>query len=465
MSQLPGRKSIILFSDGFRMFTRDEQGNEEGSIILELLRKLVDPANRASVVINTIDGRGLVYTGDTAADNVTDTSVEAMTRSLNDRSDQLFETQQGLAFLAEETGGLAIRNNNDLSGGVRKILDDQSYYLVAYEPEDETFDPGKVKFNKISVKVLRKDAVVRTRSGFFSVATPETKAAAEKPPTPFRQLMDALSSPFAQSGIQLRLNPLVANDPKQGMYVKSYLHIDAKDLKFIDAADGKRKATITIIAAAFGDSGVPVAQVSRSYAITVKPDGMKSILENGFVYDFTFPMKNAGGFQYRVAIRDDQSGTVGSANQFVQIPKIRKGRPVLSGIVLQNFTAEQWQQAAKAAGAVKSDATNDTSVRRFRRGTVLQYAAEIYGLDARSAADPRYTRKIRVYRDGKLVLDGKDQPLDARTAGGKLVFSSALSLGSGMQPGEYVLQMIVVDNEKKDQKKYATQVAQFELTN
>jgi VWFA-related protein len=465
MSRLPGRKSIILFSDGFRMFPRDEEGHPENGMIFELMRKLVDQANRASVVINTIDSRGLVYTGYTAADNVTDTSAEAMMRSMSDRSDQLFETQQGLAFLAEETGGLAIRNNNDLSGGVRKILDDQSYYLVAYEPEDETFDANKVKFNKISVRVTRKDATVRTRSGFFSVASPEAKAAEEKAPTPFRQLMDALSSPFAQTGIQLRLNPLVANDPKQGTYVKSYLHIDAGDLKFTDAPDGKKKATITIIAAAFGDSGVPVAQISRSYAITVKPDGMKSILDDGFVYDFTFPMKNPGGFQYRVAIRDDQSGTVGSASQFVQIPKIKKGRPVLSGIVLQNYTAEQWQQASKGTGAVKSDAVNDTSARKFRRGTVLQYAAEIYGLDAKSAADPRYTRKIRVYRNGKLVLDGKDQPLDARTAGGKFVFSSALSLGSGMQPGEYVLQMIVVDNEKKDQKKYATQVAQFELTN
>jgi VWFA-related protein len=466
MSRLPGRKSIIMFSDGFRMFTRDEQGNSDGGMILELLRKLVDQANRASVVINTIDGRGLVYTGYTAADNVTDTSAEAMNRSMSDRSDQLFETQQGLAFLAEETGGLAIRNSNDLSGGVRKILNDQSYYLVAYEPEDETFDPGKVKFNKIAVRVTRKDATVRTRSGFFNIATPEAKATDEKAATPFRQIMDALSSPFARTGIQLRLNPLVANDPKQGMYVKSYLHIDANDLKFADTPDGKKKATITIIAAAFGDSGVPVAQVSRSYGITVKPEGMKSILTDGFVYDFTFPMKNAGGFQYRVAIRDDQSGAVGSANQFVQIPKIKKGTPVLSGIVLQNFTAEEWQRASNATDTVKSDAINDTSLRRFRRGTVLQYAAELYGLDAKAAADSRYMRKIRVYRDGKLVLDGKDQPLNARiSGGGKIVFSSALSLGSGMLPGEYVLQMIVVDKEKSDKKRYTTQVAQFEIVN
>jgi VWFA-related protein len=464
MSELPGRKSIIMFSDGFRMFTRDNDGNIDGREVLELLRKLVDFANRNSVVINTIDSRGLVYTGYTAADNVTNTSAQAAIEAMNERSDQLFETQQGLSFLADQTGGISIRNSNDLAGGVRKILDDQSYYLIAYEPDDATFDSTKVKFNKINVRVLRNGATARTRSGFYNNTSSRPAAGSANPASPFRQIMDALSSPFARTDIQLRLNPLFAYDEKQGTYVKSYLHIDAKNLKFVDQPDGNKKAAISIIAAAFDEKGLPTQDVSRAYSITVRPGGMKQILDDGFIYEFTFPVKKPGGFQYRVALRDDQSGTVGSANQFVQIPKIQKGRHVISGIVLQNFTQEKWKNAASQVAPDES--INDTSLRRFSRGTVLQYAYEIYGIDPRSAKPSNLSRRIRIFRDGKLVLDGKEQPISPKPGPtGRITDAAAIAIGSEMEPGDYVLQVIVTDNSQSEKKKYATQFVQFEIAN
>lgn len=466
MSTLPGRKSVIMFSNGFRLYTRDESGYQDSTAILNHLRRLVDFANRASVVIHTIDARGLVYTGYTAADNVTDFSSEAMITAMSDRSDELFETQQGLSLLAKETGGIAIRNNNDLAGAARRILEDQSYYLVAYEPEEETFDAAKVKFNKIVVRVLRKDTRVRTRSGFFNTAGEEPTAAQPTATvTPFRQLMDALSSPFAKTGIQLRLNPLFGHDAKGGSYVRSYLHIDANDLKFTDMPDGKKKAVITIIAASFGENGIPAAQISQTYTITGDSKDIQKLLNEGFIYDFTFPVKKPGGFQYRVAIRDDQAATVGSASQFVQVPKIKKGSPVMSSIVLQNFTRQEWLQAnsgdpKKAAG----DSVNDTSLRRFRNGTVLQYAFEIYALEASDVKIANFTRKTRVFRDGKMIMDGNEQPLSfAATGNGRQTASGAISLGTEMQPGDYILQIVVVDNSKKDKKKYATQYVQFEV--
>jgi hypothetical protein len=384
-----------------------------------------------------------------------------MIDSLNERADQLIETQQGLAFLSEETGGVTIRNNNDIPGGVRKILEDQSYYLVAYTPDDETFDATKVKFNRINVRVLRPGAKVRTRSGFYNNVASEAPPVGEKA-TPFLQIMDALSSPFARTDILLRLNPLFAYDEKQGAYVKSYLHIDAKNLKFVDQPGGSKKAAISIIAAAFDERGLPAQQVSKSYAISVKPAGMKQILDDGFIYEFTFPVKKPGGFQYRVALRDDQSGTVGSANQFVQIPKMQKGRHVLSGIVLQNFTAEKWKNIGNEIAA--TDSVNDTSLRRFSRGTVLQYAFEIYGIDLRSGKPANLSRRIRIFRDGKLVLDGKEQPISPKPGpNGRMTDTAAISIGNEMEPGDYILQVIVSNNLQSEKKKYATQFVQFEI--
>ncbi|MGI8882941.1 MAG: VWA domain-containing protein, partial [Pyrinomonadaceae bacterium] len=130
MRDLPGRKSIMLMSDGFKLFTKSEDGFMDSTRVLESLRRLVDQANRASVVIYTMDARGLQTLGLTAADDTGGRSADQIEQSLTSRKNDLFDTQDGLVYLARQTGGLAVINNNDLSGGIRKMLNDQSYYLI-----------------------------------------------------------------------------------------------------------------------------------------------------------------------------------------------------------------------------------------------------------------------------------------------------------------------------------------------
>ena len=90
------------------------------------MKDLVADANRAAVVFYTIDTRGLETTSLTAADNplldVYNDPGRSLGQSISSRSGELFETQQGLVYLAKETGGFPIINQNDISGGVNKIL-------------------------------------------------------------------------------------------------------------------------------------------------------------------------------------------------------------------------------------------------------------------------------------------------------------------------------------------------------
>ena len=465
MAELPGRKSVILFSDGFKIFEQDKSGFTQGGRVLDFLRELVDTANRSSVVFYTIDARGLQYTGFTAADQITDTSPEAMNAKMAERRDHLLDSQAGLAMLADETGGFAVKNNNDLAGGVRRVLDDQSYYLIAYEPDTDTFDPAKRKFNKVEVRVLRNGLTARYRSGFFNVAE---KAVAVTPAkqTPMMQLQTALTSPFAVGGISLRLNALFGNDPVVGAYVRSLLHIDAKDLRFTDEADGTKKAVFDVWAASFGDNGQPVDQIGKTYTLTVKPEAYKRIIAEGFVYHFTFPVKKPGAYQYRVAIRDAQGETIGSASQFIEVPNLKKNRIIASSIVLENLSLDQWQKLSDPnGGIVRTDAMTDTAVRRVKTNTVLRYGFEVYNAKLDGARQPNIQTRIRVFRDGKLVLDGQPQRLDARgqMEMQRLKTSGALSLGGKMLPGDYILQIIVTDNLAPQKQRIATQFVQFEL--
>ncbi len=467
MRELPGRKSIMLMSDGFELFTADKDGFTNSARVLDSLRKLVDLANRSSVVIYTMDPRGLQTLGFTAEDNTAGLSTDAVEQRLSDRRDKLFNTQEGLSYLAKQTGGFAITNNNDLSGGIRKILDDQSYYLIGYQPDAETFDPKTRRFNKLQVKINRNDLNVRYRSGFFGVNDDQFKKPANQ--TPYQQISAALTSPFAVNGISLRLNTLFANDVKQGSFVRSLLHIDAKDLKFTDEADGRKKAVFDVLAINFGDNGLATDQISQTYTLTLKKEEYQKFLGHGFVYYFTFPVKKPGAFQMRVAVRDHTSEKVGSASQFVEVPNLKKDRFTLSGVVLENVAFEQWQKQQAGQSSVvidknekQSDSMSDTALRSFKRGTVLRYGFEVY--NAKSGIQ-NLQMQTKIFREGKLIFEGKPKPLDSpgQTDAQHINAFGALNLGTEMQLGDYVLQIIITDTAAKEKNKIAAQFVQFEV--
>lgn len=470
MRDLPGRKSVMLLSDGFTIFTRNSRGFNDSQRVLDALRRLVDLANRSSVVIYSMDARGLQTVGLTAEDNVSGMTSTQIEQSLTNRRDKLFDTQSGLIYLARETGGLAIYNNNDLTDGIEKMLDDQSYYLIGYQPDAETFDPTKRRFNKFTVKIKRQGARVRYRSGFFGIDDDQIK-----PPTtltPAQQIQNALISPFAVNDISLRLNTLFAAD-KQISYVRSLIHINAKDLKFVDEADGIKKADFDVLAVSFGDNGTVADEISKNYTIRVKSDVYDKFLREGFVYYFTFPVKKAGAYQYRIAIRDTQTQKVGSANQFIEVPNLKKNRLTVSGIMLENYTAEQWDKTMNPSStksetlAAQSlpDPLTSTSLRRFKRGTILRYAGEIYNAKLNATQKPDLMIQIKVFRDGKLLLDGKNMPIviNPQTNLQKINYTGAINLGNEMTAGEYVLQIIVTDSLAKEKRRLATQFVQFDV--
>ncbi len=470
MKDLPGRKSIMLLSDGFQLFSETTSGFKDSTRVLEALRQLVDLANRSSVIVYTMDARGLTITGLTAQDSTAGISAEQLGERISERRDKLFDTQAGLVYLARETGGFPIINNNDLSGGIRKILDDQSYYLIGYQPDTDTFDTKTRRFNKLEIKVNRKDTLVRYRSGFFGITDEQIQKPIKQ--TPQQQIMSALSSPFSAGGISLRLNALFGSGAKQGSFVRSLLHVDAKDLKFTNEPNNTKKAVFDVLAVNFGDNGVPVDQISKTYTLTLKDSQYQNFLNEGFVYQFTFPIKKAGAYQMRVALRDHTSEQVGSASQFIEVPNLKKERLTLSGIVLENLSSEQFQKQQAGAPNTKvdentnrTDPMTDTALRSFKRGTVVRYGYEIYNAKLGGRRAPELQTQTRIFRDGKLFFEGSAKPIDlaGQTDFSSVKSTAAINLGADMQPGDYILQVIVTDVLAKEKRKVATQLVQFEI--
>ena len=95
----------------------------------------------------------------------------------------------------------------------------------------------------------------------------------------------------------------------------------------------------------------------------------------------------------------------------------------------------------------------------------MRYAYEIYNARLDAAQKPQIQTQMRIFRDGKLLLEGKQNPLDpnGQTNLQKIAAGGALSLGNTMSPGDYVLQIIVTDNLAKEKRRVSTQFVQFEI--
>jgi hypothetical protein len=495
MGDLPGRKSVILFSDGFQILPTLKSGtplsedlkrepgqSADGSTAsraLDFLKELIDLANRRSVVFYTIDARGLETTSMTAADSFADPTLLdpqallSIQQVTSDRGGEIFTSQQGLVYLAKQTGGLAYVNQNDIGAGIDRALDDQSYYLVAYEPGADSFDPESRRYNKLDVKVLRENTRVRHRSGFFVGGGSEEEKIRVDMNTPTK-VMRALTSPFAVNGITLRLNALFGYSEKRGYYVHSFLHIDAKDLAFSKLPNGNYQAIFDVLAISYGDNGVPVDKNNVTGTMTFPPELYDRILAEGFSYSFIFPVKKPGAYQMRVAIIDRGNKEVGSANQFVDVPNLKKHGVTLSGILLENMTTQLWGQLMSGDSRVltggnstasKPDPLQDTSVRRFKRGTVLRYGVEIYNAKLTAGQQPQIRLQTRVFHDRIKVFEGAERLLDPTMQPGSKepVFTDAVSLGANLPPGDYVLQVVVTDGLAKEKRRLATQFIQFEV--
>jgi hypothetical protein len=95
----------------------------------------------------------------------------------------------------------------------------------------------------------------------------------------------------------------------------------------------------------------------------------------------------------------------------------------------------------------------------------IQYGFEVYNAKLDAARKPSLQSRIRVFRDGNLVLDGQPIPVDLTGQADmkRLQTSGALNLLKEMQPGDYILQVIVTDSLAKKKEQVTAQHIQFEV--
>lgn len=465
MNELPGRKVMMLFSDGLQV--NSDTVKSRSSVVYELLQDLVEYANRSSVVVYTFDTKGLKSMSIQASDSTYE--IIDGHRALKERlrTQDFKASQDGLVYLAKQTGGQALLDSNDLNGGIQRSLDEQAgYYLLAYVPDSDDFDPAKRRFNKLEVKVRRPGLKVAYRSGFFSTAPYEPQMAIAGSQL---DLVKALTSPFTANQIAVATNSLFADDAADGSYIRSFLHIDARNLSFADTPDGWKTATFDVGAVAFGNNGVPVEQKESQYTIKAKGPTFDTMMQKGFVYVLIVPIKKPGVYQYRVAVRDKVSGKLGSASQIIEVPDLTKRKMTISSLAVEDVSMTIWQNIAAGKVGTKpgqiqvpSTLLYDTVLRQFRAGTVLRYGFEVYNAKGDGQSMPKLETQAKILQNNALIVEGNLNKIDVSTQTDPrhVKVSGAIMLNDTLPPGDYLLQLTVFD---RSGKQTAIQIFPFEI--
>jgi VWFA-related protein len=178
LAGVPGRKAILYVSDGlpltpgldlYTIYSRAPQSPESTKRIAEMsaqkfdmttrFRQLTSHASRNRVAFYPIEAYA---TRDSGGVSLFDAVAQA-------------NRQNGLRFLADDTGGRALLNATDVPGALARVSEDfATYYSIGYQPKR----PGDEAEHKIEVKVKTRGAQVRYRQWYRDKPVSETVAEA-----------------------------------------------------------------------------------------------------------------------------------------------------------------------------------------------------------------------------------------------------------------------------------------------
>jgi VWFA-related protein len=435
-ARAPGRKLAFFVSDGFLM-----DAGPHAAGLRDQLDRIIDAATRAGVVVYTIDARGLGTSNVVDAANSRPMTGSADPMVATAQIGEVAATQDALNGLAGDTGGRALRNMNYFDRWVAKVLDETSnYYLLAWRPErDEERTP---KFRHVQVRVIgHPELTARTPKGY--VTGPETAETAKTtiPKQPANhvatiedaEIRDALSDFYPSAALPTILSLTYLNTPNNQTVLTSSIQVATSRLTF--GSDGRQPASLRLAGVVLNDKG-KIAHSFRNQ-LSVKP--LNGQLDSGSVlYNEPAPLA-PGIYQVRVAARDEKSGRVGSAMDWVVIPDLTKKQLTLSSLLLGGQVLDN---GANKDGNAQVQLSVD---HRFARSAHLPFWVFVYNARRDASGNPSLTIKSEIKRDGQLIVAAPTRT--ARNGSpdpDRIAFGDDLSL-KNFSPGRYELFVTIVD--------------------
>jgi VWFA-related protein len=470
------RKAVLFFSEGLDYPIRDVFGAHDATVVIRATQDAISTAARANVNYYTIDPRGLAgMTTDfmesaglaSAAGTPgpvllvpgTNTPVSGVTGAsggvfnVQDELLQEFRTSQDtLRELAEQTGGFAAVNTNNVEPAFQRIADANSrYYVLGYYPPNH---PRDGRFHKIEVRVTRPGLRVEARRGYASPRgrTPEERkrddaarlAREARRPDGKRTstpLIGALTSPIPQSGLAFSVQAAPFKHTADEASIALAIEIDGGRLPYA-APDAKGMVANKIELSFFGlnERGKAVSAAWSELDLNLRPETRDRVTAHGVRANPRVSLP-PGRYQIRIGARETVGGQTGSVFYDIDVPDFRKEKLMLGGLLMTTPSVQQTPSIQPDPVVSKLLPAPATSRREFPQSDVLALYTEIYDND--TSRQPRHIDvSVRVVSEqGTEVLVSRDELVNG-TSGEKpwdiYGFAKRIPL-KALAPGRYVL--------------------------
>jgi VWFA-related protein len=286
LSGVRNRKNLIWVSAGFPLAAFDYRGRSKTGEINRATRAL----NDANVALYTVDARGLLPALTAAQGQPMFTTLATVATN-----------QDILKSVAEDTGGRAFLNTNDINGAIRRAADDaRMTYVLGYYPTNAVWDG---RFHRIAVRVNRPGLEARHRKGYFAVAS-ERQAMSQRAAA----LNAAVASPINASGLGLtvRIDPV----PSTGDQYHLAVHVEPSAIA-LEPRGNESLGGLDVVVAQVRADGADGRSFDHAVNIRVPADRLSQFLRDGVTFDHTLTLASATE-RVRVVVRDIRTGAMGA---------------------------------------------------------------------------------------------------------------------------------------------------------
>ena len=290
VANIPGRKNLIWLTANLPF-----SGGE--------IARVLTPAN---IAVYPVDARGLLGESPTVSAGAWGTADYDDVSGASGHMDNMPAQSSrpiGIATMqkiADETGGQAFVNTNDLTGAIRKAVEDSAVtYTLGFYIDSDALDG---KFHEIKVEVARKGLAVRYPKGYF--AFPETPPNANDDQ---RAVVTAIDSPVESSMILLNADLNKSAHPHSFNLACS---IDLHGIRFAQSG-GRRKGAVTVYVIGQNSAGKVLHHWSKTYNLQFTDIQYDSLLKTGI------PFRQGIEFSpeittLRVLVQDPSTSKLGS---------------------------------------------------------------------------------------------------------------------------------------------------------
>jgi VWFA-related protein len=496
MMGFPGKRMIVVFSDGFTM--RDEFGHIDNYDV----QKLIDRAVRSGLVIYSIDAKGLSApltvdveknlwgSNDPAymwedvdswmqvcmpgglpgasgspkpgqAPSQFNSIAPGCSRCKEDipPNPKCFlpgpgeyssilntserEEQNGLNAIAVETGGKMYNDTNDLVEALGRAFDaNRFYYVLSYYLSARG---DEKRFRSIRVRVRNHpEYTVRATRGFLPADIRE-KPEDEAGKTPQQRLLKAVNAslPVTDIGISAQADFLETEaDDKQ---VSLTVYFDGDRLKYSEQ-DQLHHVELEIVYVVYDSSGKQVEGTSAHVEGRLTQERLEQAKTSGFRFSRRLSFKS-GAYQVRIGVREEATDRMGTASAWVEVPELAKEKLGMSSLMLRNPL--DTDPAAKEGMNVSEleQIKMVQGIPLYAHDDFCDYSFRVHRT-AQTSAESNLTWMNELYRNGKLVKQEQWRPVSAEEgeadSKGWFDLDGEVDL-SGFDPGIYELRVSVKD--------------------